>query len=566
MRTLTRHLRAAACGVLTIVVAAPGLAADLLIPAKLGMTKPGKLAKVLAKAPTTFVLPLPGGADDPTLGGAQLTLFDAGSGGGSMTVTLGAAGWKGLGSPAGSAGYKYKGKADGAGPCSVVLLKPKVIKAVCKGAAVTLTPPFTGELAAQIALPAGTTAATRYCAALGGTEVKNDSSQLKRLNAPAPADCAAAQSAVAFEASDVEALADDAMQGRNNNTAGSLAAQAYLIGELQEMGAAGLDTNQSGDAAYKQPFVQSGTIGTNILAIIPGSELPNEYVIVGAHYDHVGSCRTVQAGDTVCNGATDNAAGAAIVLAVGRTLAALPTPPRRSVILALWDAEEDGLRGSLYYSNNPLVPMASTVAYINLDIQGANLLPSLRNYTFAIGAETGTTLGALASAAAGGITLQERQLSYLFGQGRSDYVNFVNKSVPTIFYSDSTGPCYHTNGDEVAVVDFGKLEQQAQRVLSLTTTLANTPTLPAFVAPNSPPARYEDAVILDEVLTAGLADLALFAPADQAELTAIQATIHQLVLDGPANFDLDAVNTLLFNTIDVVDLLTRAACDGFLAP
>ena len=92
------------------------------------------------------------------------------------------------------------------------------------------------------------------------------------------------------------------------------------------MGAIGLDTTQTGDAAFKQPFVQSRKNGTNILAVIPGSELPNEYVFVGAHYDHLGDAAAPStSGDTVCNGATDNAAGVAAALAIGRGIAALPT-------------------------------------------------------------------------------------------------------------------------------------------------------------------------------------------------------------------------------------------------
>ena len=202
------------------------------------------------------------------------------------------------------------------------------------------------------------------------------------------------------------------------------------------------------------------------------------------------------------------------------------------------------------------------------DFRGARLRrrPSLRDFTFAVGAETGVGLGAMVSQAASGVALQERQLSYIFGQARSDYVNFVSKNVPTIFYSDSTGPCYHTNNDEPAVVDFGKLEQQMRRAYDLTVALADTTTPPTFVAPASPLATYGDAVILDEVLTAGLADLGLFAPADQTELSTIQATIHGLVLDGAGNFDNTDVNTLLLNTVDVIDILTRTTCDGFLAP
>ena len=122
--------------------------------------------------------------------------------------------------------------------------------------------------------------------------------------------------------------------------------------------------------------MQSGQTGTNILAIIPGSEIPDEYIFVGAHYDHLATCRTVDVGDTVCNGATDNAAGVAAALGVARGIAALPTAPRRSVVLAFWDTEEDNLLGSALLPATPDGPIANTVGYINFDIQGANLLPS----------------------------------------------------------------------------------------------------------------------------------------------------------------------------------------------
>lgn len=562
-----RVLWAVVCG--SVAIAAPGLALDITIPAKVGLIKPGKLAKLVSKSPTSFTLPTAGGAQDPTLGGAELTLFDTVlEGAGTVTVTLGSAGWSGLGNPAGSKGYKYKGKDDPGSPCSVVLIKEKVIKAICKGTAVALTPPFDGDLGINVAIPAGTTAALRYCAVLGGTDLKNDATQLKRKDALAPAECAeipAEPEFDGFDPNDVVVLSDDALAGRNNNTPGSIAAQDYLIDELQAVGIAGLGAGP-GDAAYKQPFVQSGSTGTNILGVIPGTDLANEYIVVGGHYDHVGSCANVQVGDTVCNGATDNAAGTAAVLGIARGIAALPTPPRRSVIFAFWDAEEDGLRGSLYYTNNPMVPLVDTKGYINYDIQGANLLPSLRDFTFAVGAETGIGLGALTSAAASTVDFDERQLSFIFGQARSDYVNFVAVNVPTVFYSDSTGPCYHTNADEPAVVDFVKLEKQTRRGYELALALADVAVPPVFVAPVAPLANYGDAVILDEVLTAGLNDLGLFAPADQAALSNSQSIIHQLVLDGPGAFDAADVNTLLGQTIAVIDVLTRTTCDGFLAP
>jgi hypothetical protein len=271
-------------------------------------------------------------------------------------------------------------------------------------------------------------------------------------------------------------------------------------------------------------------------------------------------------GDTVCNGATDNAAGVAAVLAIGRAIASLPTPPRRSVILALWDREEDGLLGSLFYRQNPLVPLTSTVGYVNFDIQGANLLPSLKNFSVAVGPETGgAVLRGLVDDAISGEGLGTRKVSYIFGQGRSDYVHLVNGGVPSVFFSDSTGGCYHTKQDDVSVVDFAKLHKQAKIGFKVTLSLIETDTPPPFVAPNAPLATYEDATVINDVLNTGLAaDLGLFTPGDQATLLQFQSDLNAIVADGPESFDNADLTTLLFGTLDVVGILTNIDCDGFL--
>ena len=275
----------------------------------------------------------------------------------------------------------------------------------------------------------------------------------------------------------VKRLAGQVFRGRDNNTPESDRAQRLLIRKLSRLGS-GLNTAASGDDAFRQPFEQSGQIGTNLLAVIRGRELPDEYVIVGAHYDHLdsrslasGRCSIANApGGAICPGATDNAAGVGVVLGVGRALTQLSQPPRRSVILALWDAEEDGLLGSLYYVNHPLVPLAKTIAYVNMDIQGADLLPTLRDISFAVGAETGgSALGAFVSQAVAAEKLETLPVSFIFGQLRSDYANFVLRGrVPTVFFSDSTGGCYHTTGDTFDVVDTRKLATQSRIAFRLT--------------------------------------------------------------------------------------------------
>ena len=208
------------------------------------------------------------------------------------------------------------------------------------------------------------------------------------------------------------------------------------------------------------------------------------------------------------------------MLGIGRALTKLAQPPRRSVVLALWDAEEDGLLGSLYYVLHPLVPLAKTAAYVNFDIQGANLLPTLRRISFSVGAETGgSALGAFVAQAVAAEKLETLPVSFIFGQLRSDYANFVLRGrVPTVFFSDSTGGCYHTTGDTFDVVDTRKLAIQSRIGFRLTAALAETDAPPPFRDPNPALATYADAVNVNRVFSLSLPDQALFAPADQAAL------------------------------------------------
>jgi hypothetical protein len=357
---------------------------------------------------------------------------------------------------------------------------------------------------------------------------------------------------------DETVLSSDAMNGRENATPGSAFAQSYLIAQLKQF-SVGLDPARSGDGAFTQPF--DG--GTNLLAKIPGGSLAHEHVIIGAHYDHIGNtCRTANPADTICNGATDNAAGTAVALEVGRMIKAAGTP-RRTVIIALWDREEDGLLGSRFYTQNPLVPNASVVAYINLDIQGANLLPSLRTTSFAVGAETGgSRLTSAVTNAVGTGKLRTQLVSAIFGQGRSDYVNFTNVGVPNVFFSDSTGPCYHTAQDELRVVDFAKLDLQVGITYRLARDLIAGDVRPTFSATN-PLATFDDAVVLAGITNSAIGDLGRFSPADQQTLLQFRDDLNAIVAAGAAAFDNDDVATLVAGAAGAVQILTTGTCDGF---
>jgi hypothetical protein len=368
----------------------------------------------------------------------------------------------------------------------------------------------------------------------------------------------------------IKKLAAKKIAGRDNTTDGSLEAQKYLIKKLRRLGR-GLNGGGSDDAAYKQPFTQLGQTGTNLLAVMPGGDLAGEYVMIGAHYDHLdsrsdgtGHCFANGApGSEICNGAADNASGVAATLAIAKVIKKIG-PPRRSVILAFWDAEEDDLNGSAYYARHPLVPNAAVKAYINFDIQGANLLPSVKTVSFAIGAETGgASLEAIVDQAIQAEGLDTQLLSFIFGQLRSDYVNLVAAGIPTVFFTDANNGCYHTVNDDVEFVDFKKLRRQTHIAFRTALALTETDTPPVFASPSPSLATFTDLQRVAALLQRGEADRGLFTAADQTLVSGINATLQAMVADGPGAFDSSDVTTLLTSAIDTVNALRRVPCQKF---
>ncbi len=175
----------AALGLAAMLAAGAAPAADEpdeLMPGRIVLIRTGVLAKFVAKAPS---FDLPDASNNPTVEGGSLHIFDT-AGPASDTYTLPASGWKGLGNPAGSRGHKYQGLGNVGDPCRVVLVRPKVVKAVCKGAGVQMATPFSGDVG--VVLDVGTDT-KRYCAQFGGTQVRNDLALLKKKAAGAPGSC-----------------------------------------------------------------------------------------------------------------------------------------------------------------------------------------------------------------------------------------------------------------------------------------------------------------------------------------------------------------------------------------
>lgn len=122
----------------------------------------------------------------------------------------------------------------------------------------------------------------------------------------------------------------------------------------------GVTVSTSLKSAFKKDVSQ------NVVGMIKGSERPEEYIIYTAHWDHLGVGEVVN-GDSIYNGAVDNASGTAAVMAIAKAYTQLPEPPKRSVVFLFVTAEEQGLLGSAYYGQNPIFPVEQTVANLNID-------------------------------------------------------------------------------------------------------------------------------------------------------------------------------------------------------
>ncbi|TXC74176.1 M28 family peptidase [Sphingorhabdus soli] len=112
------------------------------------------------------------------------------------------------------------------------------------------------------------------------------------------------------------------------------------------------------------------TLSKNVIGILPGKTRPNEYVLYTAHWDHLGHCGADATGDDICNGAIDNATGAAALVALAKAHVA-QGPAERTIVFIALTAEESGLLGSEYYAENPVFPLGQTVGGVNMDALSA---------------------------------------------------------------------------------------------------------------------------------------------------------------------------------------------------
>ena len=233
----------------------------------------------------------------------------------------------------------------------------------------------------------------------------------------------------------------------------------------------------------------------NIVAVIEGSDpvLKDEYIVISAHYDHMGLGLPDASGDFIYNGADDNGSGSINLL--GQALAMKEAKkagvgPKRSVILLHVTAEEVGLLGSRYYSDNPTVPIESIIANINTDMIGRVdddfKERGVDNYVYVIGAEIISSDLNNRLSEASEIRGNQLELSMRFNDlddrnqfyRRSDHWNFGRLGIPFVFFFSGVHADYHQPSDTPDKITYGPYAKRAQLIYSTVIQIANNPEKP----------------------------------------------------------------------------------------
>jgi len=282
-------------------------------------------------------------------------------------------------------------------------------------------------------------------------------------------------------------LAADSLRGRDTPSPGLETAAAYLAGEHRNFGLEPAGENETYYQRY--PFIprRAGppaeqTFPPNIVAVLRGSDpvLREEYVLLTAHFDHVGVGRPVD-GDSIYNGADDNASGTAALLEVARALSLLPRPPARSIVFLHVSGEEHGLLGSRWYSDNPTVAIDRVVANINVDMISRNSPDSIvvigKNYS---------TLGEIVDRVGArhhdevGLTVSDDlwpQERFFY---RSDHFSFARLEIPALFFFSGVHEDYHRPSDTADRVDPEKAARVAKLIFHTVLEIADAPERPSW--------------------------------------------------------------------------------------
>ena len=258
---------------------------------------------------------------------------------------------------------------------------------------------------------------------------------------------------------DLKTLSTDSMQGRRTGTAGGQKARAFIVERFKASGIAAFG------ASFEQPFTfrargSSGEErGANVIGRINGSLQPRRYIVISAHYDHLGTRNGV-----VFNGADDNASGTAALFAIGKYFST--KSPRNSLIFAAFDAEELGLQGSRAFLRQP--PVAAQAISLNLNLDMIGRAPDRR--LFVVGTRLQPFLRPVIESLAG-----KTSVPLLIGHDDpskpedwtqdSDHFSFMQARIPALYFGVEDFDQHHQSTDDYENMTHGFYVQAVETLV-----------------------------------------------------------------------------------------------------
>jgi hypothetical protein len=349
--------------------------------------------------------------------------------------------------------------------------------------------------------------------------------------------------------------ADDSMMGREAGTIGNYKATAYIAAEAKRLGlepAGDNGTYFQNIKATSARFAGSANpdYARNVVAILRGSDpvLKDEFVAIGAHNDHIGvrqtavdhdslraynveltrlgapvwdrnsrarrdslkaiihinvdSLRKLRPArrDSISNGADDDGSGTVTVLEIAEALAAMPVKPKRSILFVWHTAEEKGLLGSKWFTDNPTVPRGQIVAQLNMDMVGrgsaADIAGGGPDYLQLVGSRrVSTELGDIVEAV-NAASPRPFKFDYQYDANghperiycRSDHYMYARYGIPITFFTTGLHPDYHQVTDEPQYIDYEHMTRVADFVRDIAIKVANLDNRPKVDKPVGDPA------------------------------------------------------------------------------
>ncbi|MFN2578787.1 MAG: M28 family peptidase [Pyrinomonadaceae bacterium] len=266
------------------------------------------------------------------------------------------------------------------------------------------------------------------------------------------------------------------------------------------------DLTTSKNVSITVGAVPAHVMTQNVVAVWEGADpkLKDEYVAVGAHYDHIGTAGSGQCqalnGDTICNGADDDGSGTTAVLGMAEAISHAKQKPKRSILFVWHCGEEKGLWGSRYFTDYPTIPLDNIVAQLNIDMIGRskkdgdtnprNAELTAPNAIYVIGSTMmSTDLGNLSQQVNKSFLNLHYDVRYDDPKDpnrfffRSDHYNYARKGIPIIFFFDGVHEDYHRPGDEPQKIDYEKMEKVARTIYLTLWEVANLPVRPKVDKP-----------------------------------------------------------------------------------